>query len=95
MHRGVSLDATSERGLTKHRRLGLVGAVALALVAALVRHLRADSNGRFALNLPPGIYTVTGLVFGSTTRSLASQPHTKVTVKRGHPVRIRIVSQIL
>lgn len=62
--------------------------------ARLVRHLSADSHGRFAVKLPPGIYTVTALIFGSTTRSLASQPHAKVTVKRGHPVRVRIVSQI-
>jgi hypothetical protein len=61
----------------------------------LLRHLSTDSHGRFTLNLPPGVYTVTAVIFGPASRSLATQPHAKVIVRRGHPVRIQIKGYVI
>jgi hypothetical protein len=61
----------------------------------LVRHLSTDGHGRFALKLPPGVYTVTARIFGPPTRALASEPHAKVTVRRGQPVHVHITGYVI
>jgi hypothetical protein len=56
------------------------------------RHIRrtetTDRHGRFALRLPPGTYTVSGVEFSQLP--LSRQPHAIVTVEPGKPVRIRL-----
>ena len=54
----------------------------------VVRRSTADAYGRFALHLPPGAYTLAAVVDGGAP--LGDQPHTRITVTRGHPVRARI-----
>jgi hypothetical protein len=56
--------------------------------AHVVRRLSTDRDGRFALNLAPGVYTITTIMFGSLP--FARQPHAHVTVRRGHPLRVRL-----
>jgi hypothetical protein len=59
----------------------------------VVRRFTADGLGRFKLALPPGRYTVTAIVVGPATTPLSWQPHTRVTVIRGHPVNIRLTGK--
>jgi hypothetical protein len=61
---------------------------------ALHRQFRADAFGRFKLSLPPGQYTVAAIAYG-TPRPLSSQPHAKVTVTPGRPVRIRLIGHMI
>jgi hypothetical protein len=58
----------------------------------LMRHRMTDGKGRFTLRLPPGRYTVTAVIFGG--EALGSQPHSKVLVTRGQPVRVRITGYV-
>ncbi|MDT5230010.1 MAG: hypothetical protein QOI39_510 [Mycobacterium sp.] len=54
------------------------------------QHLRADTDGQFALALPPGVYTVTAVIYPPASRALAKQPHVRVTVKGGRPLHVQI-----
>ena len=76
-------------------RLVIVGVTAAG--ARITRHVRADVAGHFSLALPPGVYTVTAVIFGapSDRRPLSSQPHTNVVVRRGHPVSIRLTGHVI
>jgi hypothetical protein len=58
----------------------------------LVRHVTTNNHGRFAVNLPPGHYTLTGLLYATSDIPRSQEPHTTVNVRRGHPLHIRIVS---
>jgi hypothetical protein len=51
--------------------------------AHVLRRLTSDRAGRFTLNLPPGAYTITAVI-GS------DEPHAKIAVRPGHPVRTLI-----
>jgi hypothetical protein len=77
----------------RHAKLVVTGTTAGG--AALHRQFRADALGRFKLNLPAGQYTVTAIAYGPPTRPLSSQPHAKVTVTTGRPVRIRITGHVI
>lgn len=57
----------------------------------LVRHLRTNGRGRFAVKLPPGRYRLTGLAFAASGLPLKAQPQATISVRRGHPVHVRIV----
>jgi hypothetical protein len=56
------------------------------------RHVSTDSHGRFALKVPPGIYTITAEIHSPNPTGFL--PHAKVTVIRGHPVHVRITSYV-
>lgn len=61
------------------------------------RHIRrtetTDRHGRFALRLPPGTYTVSGVEFSQFP--LWRQPHANVTVVPGKPVHIRLKGYVV
>ena len=59
----------------------------------VLRHLVTDGHGRFALKLPPGIYTITAEIY--TSNPTGFEPHAKVTVIRGQPVHVRITDQVI
>jgi hypothetical protein len=64
--------------------------------AHISRRLTADRQGRFALHLRPGHYTVTAntvdaAITSSSRSRLAVFPHTKLTVVRGQPAHARVV----
>lgn len=69
-------------------RLVVIGVTATG--DRLVKHLRADVHGRFALRLPPGRYTVTAPIFEPARRPLSDEPRARVTVTGGRPVRIQL-----
>ena len=52
----------------------------------LQRRLRADRQGRFRLNLPPGTYTFTAILDQAST-SIADQPNTTIAVRVGQTSR--------
>ena len=56
--------------------------------ARLVRHLTANTDGRFTLTVPAGTYTVTALIIRNAR--MTERPSQKITVRGGHPVRVRI-----
>ena len=56
--------------------------------ARLARHLTADTDGRFALEVPAGTYTVTALIVQNSP--MAQQPSQKVKVRDGRAVHVRI-----
>lgn len=58
------------------------------------RHLRADTHGVFQLALPPGVYTLTAVIFGPASRALAKQPHVKVTVKDERSLHVQIKGHV-
>ena len=62
--------------------------------AALHRQFRADAQGRFSVNLPAGHYTVTAIAFSNLLPSLSRQPHAKVNVTPGRPVKIRLTGHV-
>jgi hypothetical protein len=60
----------------------------------LQRRLRADRNGRFRLNLPPGTYTFAAIL-DQESKSIADQPNTTLAVrvgKTGRPVHVWIIA---
>jgi hypothetical protein len=69
-----------------HANVVIVGTTATG--ERLVRRLYADAQGRFALKLPAGVYTVSAQAHSGLP--LAKQPHTKLTVAHGDPARVRV-----
>ena len=65
-----------------HRaRLSVTGVTASG--ARLLRYFQADRRGRFSIRLPAGTYAV----------RLHGQLARRVTIRAGHPVRLRLVFQ--
>jgi hypothetical protein len=56
--------------------------------ARLTRHLTANTDGRFALDVPAGAYTVTALIVQNAP--MAEQPSQEIKVRDGRPVNVRI-----
>jgi hypothetical protein len=59
-------------------RLSFTGVTASG--ARLLRYFQADRRGRFSIRLPAGTYTA----------RVAGQPAKRVTIRAGHPVRLRL-----
>jgi hypothetical protein len=62
-------------------RLSVTGVTASG--ARLLRYCQADRRGRFSVGLPAGTYTV----------RVAGQRAKHVTIRAGHPVRLRLLFQ--
>jgi peptidoglycan/LPS O-acetylase OafA/YrhL len=77
----------------RYAQLVVIGHTAAGL--RIVRYLTADSHGRFAVNLAPGRYTVTALTYGPASRSLSTEPHRAVTVRKGRPLHLRFTGHLL
>jgi hypothetical protein len=61
--------------------------------AEIDREMVARRTGRFELMLPPGRYTLFGLMYGAT--HVAGQPHTTFVVLRGgRPAPVRLIAHI-
>jgi hypothetical protein len=72
-----------------HARIVVTGTTRAGI--RLQRHFTADAHGRFALELPPGVYRVAAII--DSGAPLAAQPHRTITVTGGHAVRTRITIQ--
>jgi hypothetical protein len=81
----VSGQTAGTRPLS-HARLVVAGTTNAG--ARLLRHLNANTNGRFALRLPAGTYVVTALIIHNAP--MGQQPNQKITVRSGHAVRVPI-----
>jgi hypothetical protein len=74
-------------------RLRIVGVTTAG--TRITRHTMTDGAGRFASSLPPGVFTITAVMFGPASRPLNMQPHQRVVVRRGHPVHVQITGYVI
>jgi hypothetical protein len=81
----VSGQTAGTRPLS-HARLVVAGTTNAG--ARLLRHLTANTHGRFAVKLPAGTYVITALIIHNAP--MAEQPYQKITVRSGHAVRVPI-----
>lgn len=90
---GIPSGTSSNSGLLPIRSVPVLVRGVTVSGRRLQRRLRADRQGRFRLNLPPGTYTFTAILDQAST-SIADQPNTTIAVRvgqTGRPLSVWIV----